>query len=60
MTNRKALSLLFACILLVTASTAFAEVGRPLLRFPDIHGDTVAFVHGEDIWTAPVDWHGAA
>jgi tricorn protease len=26
---------------------------RPLLRFPDIHGNTVVFVHGEDIWTAP-------
>lgn len=26
---------------------------RPLMRFPDIHKDTVVFVHGEDIWKAP-------
>ncbi len=25
----------------------------PLLRFPDIHGDLVVFVHGEDIWSVP-------
>ncbi|PYS87207.1 MAG: hypothetical protein DMF70_00970, partial [Acidobacteria bacterium] len=25
-----------------------------LLRFPDIHGDRVAFTYGGDIWTAPV------
>ncbi|MBN2199818.1 MAG: PD40 domain-containing protein [Candidatus Aminicenantes bacterium] len=24
-----------------------------LMRFPDVHGDTVVFVCGEDIWTAP-------
>ena len=33
---------------------AHAESPTPLLRFPDIHGDTVVFVHGEDIWTAAV------
>ncbi len=27
---------------------------RPLMRFPDIHGDTVVFVYGNDIWKAPV------
>ena len=25
----------------------------PLLRFPDVHDDTIVFVHGEDIWSAP-------
>ena len=25
-----------------------------LLRFPDIHGDTVVFCYGGDLWTAPV------
>ncbi len=25
-----------------------------LLRFPDIHGDEVAFTYGGDLWTAPV------
>jgi len=24
-----------------------------LLRFPDVHGDTVAFSHGGDLWTVP-------
>ena len=27
----------------------------PLLRFPDVHEDSVVFVHAEDIWTAPAD-----
>jgi tricorn protease len=40
------------CILAVGVVSAADE--RPLLRFPDIHGNTVVFVHGEDIWTAPV------
>ena len=26
-----------------------------LLRFPDIHGSTIVFVHGEDIWTVSTD-----
>lgn len=30
-----------------------APAKRPLMRFPDIHGDTVVFVYGEDIWTVP-------
>ncbi len=24
-----------------------------LLRFPDVHGDTIAFSHGGDLWTVP-------
>ncbi|MFQ6070127.1 MAG: S41 family peptidase [Candidatus Aminicenantales bacterium] len=28
---------------------------RPLMRFPDIHGKTVVFVHGEDIWSVPAE-----
>ena len=31
--------------------SAFAQT--KLLRFPDIHGDRVAFTYGGDIWTAP-------
>ncbi|HUV35646.1 MAG TPA: peptidase S41, partial [Patescibacteria group bacterium] len=27
----------------------------PLMRFPDIHGNTIVFVYGEDIWTVPAD-----
>jgi len=26
---------------------------RPIMRFPDIHGDRIVFCYGEDIWTAP-------
>ncbi len=52
MIHRKTLSLLFVCTLIAVASAAAENSPRPLLRFPDIHGDTVAFVHAEDIWTA--------
>src|ERR1700692_631172 len=37
--------------LLLAFSAAFAQT--KLLRFPDIHGDRVAFTYGGDIWTAP-------
>ena len=40
---------------LATAPTRAAETGPPearLLRFPDIHRDSVAFVYGGDIWQA--------
>lgn len=53
MIHRKALLSLIVFGLIVVASGATADSPRPLLRFPDIHGDTVAFVHAEDIWTAP-------
>ncbi len=32
---------------------ARADAQTKLLRFPDIHGDKVAFCYGGDIWTAP-------
>ena len=28
---------------------------RFLMRFPDVHKDTVVFIYGEDIWKAPLD-----
>jgi tricorn protease len=37
------------------ARPAAAAEQRPLMRFPDIHGSTVVFCYGEDIWSAPVD-----
>ncbi|HVS21763.1 MAG TPA: hypothetical protein VHD88_07930 [Pyrinomonadaceae bacterium] len=37
--------------LMVAVSATFAQTR--LLRFPDIHGDRVAFTYGGDIWTAP-------
>ncbi len=36
---------------LLASSAVFAQT--KLLRFPDIHGDRVAFTYGGDIWTAP-------
>lgn len=44
------LSLAIALIAGIGASPAFAGTDTALMRFPDIHGDTVVFVHGEDIW----------
>ncbi|HYX28973.1 MAG TPA: hypothetical protein VE863_10415, partial [Pyrinomonadaceae bacterium] len=47
-------SLVFTTILFLGLSaTAFAQT--KLLRFPDIHGDRVAFTYGGDIWTAPAN-----
>ncbi len=43
-------------LLLVLASTVLAASGSAqtkLLRFPDIHGDRVAFSYAGDIWLAP-------
>jgi len=44
-------ALLVTAIALFTTSTAYTQT--KLLRFPDIHGDRVAFTYGGDIWTAP-------
>jgi tricorn protease len=40
-----------ALLLVLAAATAHAQT--KLLRFPDIHGDRVAFCYAGDIWTAP-------
>jgi tricorn protease len=45
------LSLFCAAGLVLAASPAAAQ--SKLLRFPDIHGDRVAFTHGGDLWLAP-------
>jgi tricorn protease len=52
-----AAALLSIALLCVIASAAEdpAPVERPLMRFPDISGNTIAFVYGEDIWTVPAD-----
>jgi tricorn protease len=42
---------LIAAIAFTAAVEGAAET--QLLRFPDVHGDRVVFVHAEDIWTAP-------
>jgi len=43
-----------ALSVVLAAGSAHAAGERPLMRFPDVHGDLVAFVYGEDIWTVPV------
>ncbi len=45
---KTALVLLFFCLCFPT----FVAAQTKLLRFPDIHGDKVAFTYGGDIWTA--------
>ena len=44
---------LFLVLASLAATAANANDSR-LLRFPDIHGDTVTFVYAGDIYTAPV------
>ncbi len=44
--------LLTAFLLILLAAFA-ATAQTKLLRFPDIHGDKVAFTYGGDLWTAP-------
>ena len=36
------------------SAAAGAEDPRPLMRQPTIHGETVVFAHGGDLWSAPV------
>jgi tricorn protease len=45
--------ILLAALACLLSPPATAAAGGPLLRFPDVHGDSLVFVHGEDIWTAP-------
>lgn len=40
------------CAALLTLPAAEAQT--KMLRFPDLHGDTLVFVHGGDLWTASV------
>ncbi|MFN2416786.1 MAG: PDZ domain-containing protein [Pyrinomonadaceae bacterium] len=52
-------SLLLALLLLLCSTApAAAQTGRGdgmarLLRYPDIHGDQIAFVYAGDVWTVP-------
>ncbi|HSN55927.1 MAG TPA: S41 family peptidase [Candidatus Sulfomarinibacteraceae bacterium] len=53
MTRRAWVALATAAFLSATAWAA--DGGTRLLRFPDIHGDTVVFCYGGDLWSAPAD-----
>lgn len=52
LSTRTFLRTLFLIPVIAVASSAALAQTR-LLRFPDIHGDRVAFTYGGDIWTAP-------
>jgi tricorn protease len=45
--------LLAASLLVSFPTRAASSDGARLLRFPDIHGDTVVFSHGGDLWSVP-------
>jgi len=40
-------------VVMANVTAVMADEQHPLMRFPDVHGNTVVFVHGEDIWSAP-------
>jgi len=46
-------AILAAMLAAGTAAAAGTASAYPLLRFPDIRGNTVVFVHAEDIWSVP-------
>lgn len=49
-----ALALFFTLLLtMYPGETGFASEKNPLMRFPDVHENTIAFVYGEDIWSVP-------
>jgi tricorn protease len=52
--NHHAPSIRIACATTIALAAAVCGAAdTQLLRFPDIHGDRVVFVHAEDIWTVP-------
>ena len=50
---KSASSLVIVSCLLSFSATADSPAEARLLRFPDIHGDTVVFSHGGDLWSVP-------
>ncbi|GAB4240897.1 MAG: S41 family peptidase [Acidobacteriota bacterium] len=44
---------LFYTVFLAALFTAWGAAQTKLLRFPDIHGDTVVFCYAGDLWKAP-------
>ena len=50
---RKFLGIELLACLLVPLCAANAVAQTKLLRFPDLHGDRVAFSYAGDLWTAP-------
>ncbi|RLD04469.1 MAG: peptidase S41, partial [Chloroflexi bacterium] len=44
-----------AVLTIFSVAALAADDGTKLLRFPDIHGDTVVFAYGGDLWSASTD-----
>ena len=54
--NKLFVSLIVFVVIFSFQLMASPDAGkRPLMRFPDIHENTIVFVHGSDIWKAPAD-----
>jgi tricorn protease len=51
---------LFLVLLALAAFAGFAAAGGYILHYPDVSGNTVVFVSGNDIWSAPVSGGVAA
>lgn len=51
--NRSKLVVFLAGLLMTVCLTASAFAQTKLLRFPDIHAETVAFCYAGDLWKAP-------
>jgi len=51
--NRSLPVLAAALAAALLAAPAVAGDEARLLRFPDVHGETIAFSHGGDLWTVP-------
>jgi len=51
MFKMKTIAGLILLFIIFFTSVNIAEETRPLMRFPDIHGDNIVFVYGEDIWS---------
>ncbi|MBN1163569.1 MAG: PD40 domain-containing protein, partial [Candidatus Krumholzibacteriota bacterium] len=56
MVGWKGSKILFSCfavlaLLWAWSGTGMAKNNNPLLRFPDVHGNTIVFVCGGDIWS---------
>ncbi len=48
-----AIVVILGMMVLCSSGSAPAAEKRPLMRFPDVHGNTIVFVYGEDVWTVP-------
>ena len=54
MTRPRTFALGLIALAALAAAPDRAKAQTKLLRFPDLHGDTVVFTYAGDLWTAPV------